>query len=339
MKLKQYIKDQIVSIVLYCFMVVLITWMLFMVMVPGFIIVISMIVIITTGLIIFIYNFHKKESFYNPLVESLSQIDQKYLVHELIKIPDNNEGLLLYSIIEEIDRSTTEYLNSYRYMLDDFKEYLELWIHEIKIPLASARLIVENNKDTISANMIEELNRVENLVEQVLFYVRSENVEKDYSIKECNLNQIVKEVVKSNRRAFIYKKIALQLESLEINVLTDAKWMIFILNQIINNSLKYSKEENAYIKISATKHDNNVFLKIEDNGIGISNNDLPRVFEKGFTGENGRKSYNSTGIGLYLCKKLCEKLHHQISIQSALDQGTCMTIGFPIGSYSNIIKN
>lgn len=338
MKLKQYIKEQILPILLYGCMMLIITWMQYMVLVPGFVIAISIIIIFITGLIIFYYNFYKKKYFYDSLIENLSQIDQKYLVHELIHIPDSYEGSLLYSIIEDIDKSTTEFLNSYRYMLDDFKEYLELWIHEIKIPLASARLIVENNKDTISSNMIEELNRIENLVEQVLFYVRSENVEKDYSIKECNLEQIIKEVIKENRRSFIYKKVALQLVNLDLNVLTDAKWMTFILNQIINNALKYSKSQNAFIKISANKHDNNVFLHIEDNGIGISQNDLPRVFEKGFTGENGRKTYNSTGIGLYLCKNLCEKLHHQINIKSNLDEGTIITIIFPIDSYSNIIK-
>lgn len=339
MKLTNYIKDQIVPIILFLVMVLIVSWMLLMVLVPMFIIIINIIVMLGIGFAIFFYSFYKRKLFYDDLFSSLKSIDQKYLIHELISIPDTYEGQLLYSIIEDIDKATTEFLNSYKFMLNDFKEYLELWIHEIKIPMASARLIVENNKDTISANMIEELNRIENLVEQVLFYVRSENVEKDYAIKECNLEEIVKDVIKGNRRSFIYKKISLQLENLDLTVLTDAKWMTFILNQIINNSLKYSKEQNAYIKIKAEKQENNVFLKIEDNGIGIATTDITRVFEKGFTGINGRKSYNSTGIGLYLCKSLCDKLHHQLSVQSKLDQGTIMTIVFPIGSYSDIIKN
>lgn len=339
MKLTNYIKDQIVPIILFLVMVLIVSWMLLMVLVPMFIIIINIIVMLGIGFAIFFYSFYKRKLFYDDLFSSLKSIDQKYLIHELISIPDTYEGQLLYSIIEDIDKATTEFLNSYKFMLNDFKEYLELWIHEIKIPMASARLIVENNKDTISANMIEELNRIENLVEQVLFYVRSENVEKDYAIKECNLEEIVKDVIKGNRRSFIYKKISLQLENLDLTVLTDAKWMTFILNQIINNSLKYSKEQSAYIKIKAEKQENNVFLKIEDNGIGIATTDITRVFEKGFTGINGRKSYNSTGIGLYLCKSLCDKLHHQLSVQSKLDQGTIMTIVFPIGSYSDIIKN
>lgn len=324
---------------MFTVMIFVISWILFMVRIPIFLILISIFVILGTGILIFAYNFYKKNRFFNDIFESLSQIDQKYLIHELVHLPEAYEGELLYSILEDIDKATLEYLNSYKFMLNDFKEYLELWIHEIKIPLASARLIVENNKVGISSGMIEELKRVENLVEQVLFYVRSENVEKDYLVKECNLEQIVRDVVKENRRLFIYKKISLQLESLDVNVLTDMKWMIFILNQIVNNSLKYSKEKNAYIKISATRQADSVFLKIEDNGIGIATSDINSIFEKGFTGENGRKTYNSTGIGLYLCKSLCDKLNHQLVAQSKLNEGTKMTIIFPVGSYSNILKN
>lgn len=327
-----------VSIILYAAMIVCITGIQLLIAVPFFLVVISFMILLANGLMIFGYSFHKKHSLYKNLFTSLEALDQKYLVHELIALPNDYEGQLLYSLLMDIDKATMDYLNSYKYLLNDFKEYLELWIHEIKIPLAAAMLIVENNKDVISINMLEELNRVEALVEQVLFYVRSENVEKDYSLKQCSLQQIVNDVIKANRRVFIYKKISLQLDSLDIKVLTDAKWMTFILNQIIANALKYSKPTNANIHIYAMQNDNNVYLKIADNGIGISTVDIKRVFEKGFTGENGRKNYNSTGIGLYLCKNLCEKLHHQLFIESKLDEGTTITIVFPLGAYSNMIK-
>ncbi|NBK99138.1 MAG: HAMP domain-containing histidine kinase [Erysipelotrichia bacterium] len=338
MKLKDYLKDQIIPIILYILMLLFILWILLVFSLPAFVSIIILFLLISTAFLIFAYNYWKRKSFFTQLFNDIEELDQKYLIHELIREPDYYEGQLLYALIAQIDKATLDYLNAYKFMINDFKEYLELWIHEIKISLASAFLIVENNKDKISTNMIEELNRIEKLVEQVLFYVRSENVEKDYAIKQCNLEQIVKDVIKGNRRTFINKKIALHIDCLDIIVMSDSKWLTFILNQILDNALKYSKNTDAYIHIFAKRNKDSVSLHIEDNGIGISQNDINRVFDKGFTGENGRKTYNSTGLGLYLCKNLCEKLHHKITIDSTLHQKTIITIVFPIGTYTAISK-
>ena len=199
-------------------------------------------------------------------------------------------------------------------------------------------MIVENNKNETTKSIDEELQKIENYVEQALYYARSNTVEKDYYIKECILKDIVNEVIHKNKTVLIGKKITLNIHDLEIRVNTDSKWIIFILNQIIQNSIKYRKEnKQTEIQIYAIEKKENVILYIKDNGIGIKKGELTRVFEKGFTGTNGRiLNKKSTGIGLYLCKKLCDKLGIAIELNSIENEGTEVKIVFPNGSYMNL---
>ncbi len=199
-------------------------------------------------------------------------------------------------------------------------------------------MIVENNKNETTKSIDEELQKIENYVEQALYYARSNTVEKDYYIKECILKDIVNEVIHKNKTVLIGKKITINIHDLEIRVNTDSKWIIFILNQIIQNSIKYRKEnKQTEIQIYAIEKKENVILYIKDNGIGIKKGELTRVFEKGFTGTNGRiLNKKSTGIGLYLCKKLCDKLGIAIELNSIENEGTEVKIVFPNGSYMNL---
>ncbi|MGJ8719039.1 ATP-binding protein, partial [Clostridium botulinum] len=169
-------------------------------------------------------------------------------------------------------------------------------------------------------------------VEQVLYYSRSNNVSKDYIIKQINLDYVVKNVIKRNYRDFIHKKIKLDIKDIDEIVHSDGKWVEFIINQIIVNSIKYSNSKEPMISIYSTKKANSVMLTIEDNGAGIIDKDINRVLEKGFTGENGRKFSKGTGMGLYLCEKLCSKLGLRISIDSEVNRGTKVTLIFPLSS-------
>ena len=182
------------------------------------------------------------------------------------------------------------------------------------------------------------MDKVENYIEQALFYARSNTVEKDYYIKKCLVREIVNECIKKNKNMLIQEKISIKLHDLEIEVNTDNKWIIFILNQLIQNSVKYRKqEENSEIEIYATQGKENVILYIRDNGMGIKKGEITRVFEKGFTGTNGRLlNKKSTGIGLYLCKKLCMKLGIAIELNSVQEEGTEIRLVFPKSSYMNI---
>ncbi len=191
-------------------------------------------------------------------------------------------------------------------------------------------MIVENNPNSINQSIQEELIKIENYLQQVLFYARSENVEKDYLIKEVNLNDVVNTVIKQNKKDLISKRIKIELNNLNIQVYSDKKWLEFILNQIINNAIKYVNQDPV-ITISAKKYQDHDELMISDNGIGILKDEIDRVFDKGFTGTNGRNDKKSTGIGLYLCKKLCLRLNHEIKISS--NEKTTVTIIFPHSSF------
>ncbi len=196
-------------------------------------------------------------------------------------------------------------------------------------------MIIENNKTNVTKSIDEELQRIENYIEQALFYARSNTVEKDYYIKKVKLKDIVYESIKKNKNVLIQEKVSINLHDLDLEVNTDSKWIGFILNQIIANSIKYKKVDcRLEIEIYAKQGKENVILYIKDNGIGIKEGEITRVFEKGFTGTNGRLvGKKSTGIGLYLCKNLCNKLGIQIELSSILDGGTKVQLVFPKSSY------
>ena len=284
-------------------------------------------------LIVFI-EYLKKKNFYNNLTKNLENLDKKYLIPEIIDKADFLEGKILINTLKEIEKSMAEHVNEYKFANEEYKEYIELWIHEIKTPIAVSKMIVENNPSEVTKNINEEIEKVEYFVEQALFYARSNNVEKDYIIKPVNLQKIINPVILKNKRSFISKKIKLNIHDVDKEVYSDSKWMIFILNQIIINSIKYSKKNKAEIEIFSEEYKDNIILYIKDNGIGIESDNLPRVFEKGFTGENGRKINKSTGIGLYLCKKLCDKLGQNIEINSVINIETVVKIYFPKNSFT-----
>ena len=229
-----------------------------------------------------------------------------------------------------------ENVNYYKNIQEDYKEYIELWIHEVKIPIAASKMIIENNKNNITKSIEEELDKVENYTEQALFYARSNTVEKDYIITKTNLKEIVNAAILKNKSTLLNKRISLELKNLDKEVYTDSKWAIFIVNQIIQNSIKYSKTTDKKIEINAQTKNDKIILYIKDNGIGIRKGEITRVFDKGFTGENGRKiGEKSTGIGLYLCKKLCNKLSMGIELNSQENKGTEVKIIFPKNSYTS----
>lgn len=196
-------------------------------------------------------------------------------------------------------------------------------------------MIIENNKTSVTKSIDEELQRIENYIEQALFYARSNTVEKDYYIKKVKLRDIVYESIKKNKNVLIQEKVSMNLHDLDLEVNTDSKWIEFILNQIIGNSIKYKKiDSHLEIEIYAKQGKENVILYIKDNGIGIKEGEVTRVFEKGFTGTNGRLvGKKSTGIGLYLCKNLCNKLGIQIELNSVQYEGTKVQLIFPQSSY------
>ena len=331
-----FIKDKKIEIILMLFSTMSIEIILLAYQIQLIVRVYVVASIILSLLISMLIEYYSKKSYYNNLLEKLDELDQKYLLSEVISKANFQDGNLFKEILEETGKSMLENVNKYKYAQEDYKEYIELWIHEIKTPISASKLIIENNKNEITKNIEEELDKIENYTEQALYYARSNTVEKDYIITKTNLKDIVNMSIIKNKTIILNNKIELDIHDLEKQVYTDSKWVVFILNQVIQNSIKYSKKENKLIEIYAEEQKEKVTLYIKDNGLGIKKSELSRVFEKGFTGENGRIiGKKSTGIGLYLCKKLCDKLQLAININAEQNVGTEVTIVFPKGSFSN----
>ena len=334
MDFKLFLREKASTILLLLFGLITIEIFLMAYNVGMFIKIYIPLIIIGLYMISIIIEYFKRKRFYDNLLKILEELDEKYLITEIIKTPNFLEGQIFKNSLEQIDKSMLENVNKYKYMTEDYKEYIELWIHEIKIPIATSKMVIENNKNAITKSIDEELDKVENYIEQALFYARSNTVEKDYYIRKVVLKEIVNESIKKNKSSLIQEKISIDIHDLDVEVNTDNKWIVFILNQIIQNSIKYRKKENSVIEIYANQGKENVILYIKDNGIGIKQGEITRVFEKGFTGTNGRLSNKkSTGIGLYLCKKLCNKLGIGIELNSVQNKGTAVMLIFPQSSY------
>ena len=336
MKFGSFIRDKILQISLIVFGIATIE--IFLLAYPYYGIFIKIYIPLSLLILYFvsiIQEYFKKKVYYENIYKLLDELNEKYLITEVIENSSFIEGKIFKEILEQIDKSMIENVNIYKYLQEDYKEYIEMWIHEIKIPIAASKMIVENNKNEITKSIDEELDKVENYIEQALYYARSNTVDKDYYIKKNKIEDMVNECIKKNRKVLIGEKISINTHNLKISVNTDSKWIVFILNQIIQNSIRYRKAEGqAEIEIYSVKGKENVILYIKDNGMGIKKGEITRVFEKGFTGTNGRMlNKKSTGIGLYLCKKLCDKLGMAIELNSIQNEGTEVRLVFPNSSY------
>lgn len=331
MSLKEYLKDR--------FLFLLINFMLFIILCT-----IMLLINIGTNVIFIFFciwflpllsfifaEFIKSRRFYNELNNVMDGLDKKYLLSEIIKEPEFIEGKVIYYLLKQANKDMHEHVKKYRDMQSDYREYIETWVHEVKTPIASTRLIIENNQNECTKSIDYEIKKIEDYIEQALYYSRSNNVSKDYIIKELSLASVVRNTIRKNSRDFINKRISIDIEAVEGTVYSDVKWLEFILNQIIGNSIKYSREKEGKVKVYSTRNENNIVLTIEDNGMGIVDKDINRVFEKGFTGENGRRVGKSTGIGLYLCKKLSQQLGLGLTLTSQPGEGTKVSIIFPLG--------
>lgn len=336
MSWKNFLKDKFIYIVLILFAVISSEILLIPFEIAAPIKVYIGVVTIVAMVISFLVEYYRKNNFYKTLEERLNALEEKYLISEVITSPNFTEGKNLKNCLQETGKSMLERVDKYKYLQNDYKEYIELWIHEIKIPIATGKMIIENNKSDITKSIDQELDKIDDYVEQALFYARSNNVEKDYYIKKTSLEEMVNNMLIKNKDALLENKINIALHDLQYTVNTDNKWLVFILSQIVQNSIKYSKEDDKNIEIFGEENKEKVSLHVKDNGIGIKSGELPRVFDKGFTGTNGRiNGKKSTGIGLYLSKKLCDKLGLSIEITSSENVGTELIITFPKGTFLN----
>jgi signal transduction histidine kinase len=230
-------------------------------------------------------------------------------------------------LIRIIDHGRTEIINQKEKAFADMVDYYTIWAHQIKTPIAAMRLLLQSEQSETNSELLEQLFKVEQYVEMVLQYLRLENMSSDLVFKRHSLDIIVKQAVRKYSKFFIRKKIKLNYGNLNCNVLTDEKWLVFVIEQILSNALKYTSAGEISIYMDTELPDT---LVIEDTGIGIEQEDLPRVFEKGFTGYIGRADKRSTGIGLFLCKQILNKMSHTITIESIVGKGTKVKIGLDV---------
>ena len=223
---------------------------------------------------------------------------------------------LIESLLKEKNRKEAEAAEKLR----DMEEYYTLWVHQIKTPIAAMSLLLQEEDTPENGELSMELFRIEQYVEMVLQYLRLDSPDHDLAFRSVDVDDCVRQAVRKYARSFIRKKIALDFQETGIETVSDEKWLVFVLEQLLSNALKYTKKGTIRI------YGGNGFLYIEDTGIGIAPEDLPRIFEKGYTGYNGRRDKKSTGIGLYLCQEILKRLAYGITITSTLGEGTKVTL-------------
>ncbi len=262
----------------------------------------------------------------NKKIENLcNDLEEKYLIFEVLPKSKNFENQAYYQALKIACKSMNDKISSLESEKQEYQEYIESFVHEIKTPISALSLVYDNQKNY---ELKAEIQKINNLIEQILYYARSDTTEHDYFIRRLSLSNVVHKVLLEYKEYLLHQKISLNIHDLENIVFTDEKWLGFILSQIIQNSMKYCQKKKKEIEIFSTDNAHNIILTIKDNGIGISQSDLKRVFEKGFTGSN-RGQKNATGMGLYLSKKLADRLGLQLHIFSEKDCYTKMEIVFP----------
>ncbi len=285
--------------------------------------------IVVGVVILYVRNYCRRRRFYATLQENLQKLDQAYLVTETITRPDFLEGEILHDVCYEIGKSMLENISKLAEASQNFREYIELWVHEVKSPLTVLNLLASKTKQP---ELEQELAKVDDLAEQVLYFMRAQSSEQDYLLGECNIGKVVKAVLQSCRTQIQLQNIEIVTEGLDQNVHSDAKWLQFMIGQILVNALKYGAKE---ISFRMPQDKKTKILKIRDNGVGIPAEDLPRVFDRTFTGRNGHsgKNLRSTGMGLYLVKTLTDKLGHRVQIHSKTGKDSYTEVEISFGEH------
>ena len=273
----------------------------------------------------------KRDRQMRQLLDMAGQLSERYLISEVMELPEQAEDQVYYRLLKMAGKSMLEQISEVKRERLEYKEYIEQWIHEIKTPITAMKLLCENHRTDWTKELLLELEKTNRFTEQALYFARSEYTEKDYSVREIALAQIVHQAIADNKYLLLQSGMRLEVEEIQDTVYSDEKWVRFILNQLIANAVKY-RAGQPVLRFSTCRQQDQVVLMVEDNGIGISPADLPRIFEKGFTGQNGRIVHQSTGIGLYLCKRLCEKLGIGISAKSE-GKGTTISLFFHINDF------
>ena len=272
----------------------------------------------TLGIMIMVFDFLRVKREHEALnsIRSMTDVIAESLP-KIDGIKDEDYQQILHLLSEEHNSFLTQTNRKYSDMID----YYTVWAHQIKTPIASMRLHLQNEDSALSRTLSSDLRRIEQYVEMVLTFLRLNSESTDYVIKEYDLDKIIKGEVRTFSSDYIGRKLSLVYEPVNTTVITDEKWLSFVIEQVLSNALKYTPAGSITITL-----ENEKTLRIRDTGIGVAPEDLPRIFENGYTGYNGRTDKKASGIGLYLCKRICNNLGHTITARSIVDVGTIIDI-------------
>ena len=271
------------------------------------------------GLILLIRDFCKVFHRHRALCVIQSMTDAM-----ILPLPEA-EGILAEDyqrIIRLLCREQSRCVNEMNVRYQDMVEYYTVWAHQVKTPIASMRLNLQNEDSALVRQLSSDLTRIEQYVDMVLTFLRLDSGSTDYVIRAYDLDTIVRQALRKYAGEFIARRLKLVYDPVKVQVVTDEKWLSFVVEQVLSNALKYTPRGSIHIYCEEPKT-----LCIRDTGIGIAPEDLPRIFEKGYTGYNGRSDRRASGIGLYLCRRICNNLGHTITAASAPDEGTVIRIG------------
>ncbi len=278
--------------------------------------------------------YRKKRKLSKHITDLADSLEETYYIADVLPKPKEFQNQAYYYALKKACKSMNDEISKITEEKQAYQEYVESFAHEIKIPIGALSLTFDNTKNY---TLKKETDKIFRLVEQMLYYARSENTEKDYFIKPVQLDNVIHNVILKFRHALMEGKVIINIQDTENLVYTDEKWLTFVLSQIVQNSIKYFDKQEKQLNIYSQDYGTNVQLSIEDNGCGIKASDLSRVFEKGFTGSNRNKA-NATGMGLYLAKKLCDRLGLKLDIMSREQEYTRIIITFPKGTVHHFSK-
>ena len=325
-----------ISFLLFQFFLCFLIFLTFFLLEISFMFTLLLILLIALFTFIYLYciYFSKKKKALQ-IINSCNDLEEKYYISEMLHKDDSIEGYPYYYVLKEACKAMNDKISNIEKNERDYEEYIESFAHEIKTPIAAISLYAENKEDE---TLKYEIRKIEEYVEQILYYARSDTAEKDYFVKKIKLNEIIHPLILKNKDVFLNNHIKLNVHDLEVLVYTDEKWLSFMISQILNNAIKYLDKDKKEIEIYSEVKDNQVVLVILDNGCGIRASDAPRVFDKGFTGSNRKREY-ATGIGLYLVRKLSERLDIKVSIDSKYQEYTKVSFVFPKSKFHDEVQN
>ena len=325
----EYLEEKIFFIIASLIFTILLSIYLLLIGIDSSVVILLVILIMVFIFISLLVSYLLIKKKYKKIINLVDSLDEKYLIKEVIDKPKNLENRAYYYALDKACKALNDKLSDVENSKEEYLLFLDSFIHEIKTPISALSLYADNNDKKIK----EEVLKISRLVDKMLFYAKSDVVEKDYFIKEVTLADLVHPVLLEYKNYLLNYSFKVEVKNLDnLVVYTDIKWLNFIIEQILSNSLKYKKKKERNVRIKGINYKNNIKLVIYDNGVGIKDADLSKVFEKGFTGSN-RSKKNASGIGLYLVKKLCDKLGIDIKIESVYLKYTKVIITFPKGNY------